>query len=682
MKELYSRELSWLQFNDRVLQEAQDKDVSLIQRLRFLGIFSNNLDEFIKVRVANLIRYTEFRGKTLTPMTSGYNPSELLQLVNEQVQRSKEVFSETYDNILHEMEQHGVHVVNTTNLTTEQKEFCRDYFLSVVSMRLVPLMLRKSVKIPFLPDGKIYLAVKMSNPKGSRFAILQIPVSDASPRFIVLPSIEKRTDVIFLEDIVRLFLDELFFMFNYTSITTHTFKIVRDAALPFDDDVSKSLSQKMFIGLSKREKGRPIRLIYDREMPDDVVAIISKKLGLKNKEQFEAGGRYHLMRDLMKFPKVRPELENINPKPMLHPLIKPFDSIMNVIKKQDILLCYPYHTFKHFIDLLSEAAIDPRVQSISITLYRTASHSKVINALISAAKNGKQVTVLIELKARFDEEQNISNTDLLQNSGVKVVHSLEGLKVHSKLLLIERSEGTNNTKGYAYIGTGNFNENTTMVYSDFGLFTANPIIASDARKVFDFLQNTHKHPQFKQLMVSPYYMRTQIEEIIENEIKYAKKGRKAYFYAKFNALTDEKMIHLLYKASCMGVEIKLIVRGACCLKAGIEGLSETIEVRSIIDQYLEHARLILCCNGGKPRSYLLSADLMTRNLDRRVEVGVPISDKGIHHTLEEYFNIQWRDNIKARRIAPPYENKYVTNSGDKHRSQIDLYNYFKSCKNE
>lgn len=680
MKDIYNRELSWLQFNDRVLQEAQDKSVPLMQRLRFLGIFSNNQDEFIKVRVANLIRYTELKGKNQIVMSGGYTPSELLPFVNERVELSQNIFRETYSDILSEMETHGIFVINESTLTENQRDFCRDYFFSVVSVRLVPLMLRKSVEIPFLPDGKIYLAVKMKTAKTERYAILQMPVSDACPRFIVLPSEQGRKDVIFIDDIIRLFLDDIFFMFGYDTIAAHTFKIVRDAALALDDDVSKSLSQKMENSISKRERGRPIRLIYDSQMPEDLLSIISKKLGFKNTEHLEAGGRYHLMRDLMKFPKVHPELENSNPKPLLHHLIDPFVSIINVIRKQDILLCYPYHTFKHFIDLLREAAVDPRVQSISITLYRTALHSKVINALLNAVKNGKQVTALVELKARFDEEQNIDNTDLLQNGGVKVVHSLEGLKVHSKLLLIERSEGTNTTKGYVYVGTGNFNENTTGIYSDFGLFTADQTVANDARKVFDFLQNTHKHPILKQLMVSPYYMRAQIEEIIENEIKNAKKGKKAYLYAKFNSLTDEKMIALLYKASGAGVKIKLLIRGACCLQAGIKGLSENIEVRSIVDKYLEHARLIISCNAGKPCSYIMSSDLMTRNLDRRVEVGIPITNKGIHRTLEEYFDIEWRDNVKARVIAPPYENTYVQSSDVEHRSQIELYDYFKKIK--
>jgi polyphosphate kinase len=342
-------------------------------------------------------------------------------------------------------------------------------------------------------------------------------------------------------------------------------------------------------------------------------------------------------------------------------------------------LCYPYHTFNHFIDLLREAAIDPRVQSIRITLYRTAMHSKVIHTLLSAVQNGKQVTALVELKARFDEEQNIASTEVLQNGGVKVIHSLEELKVHCKLMLIERNEGST-TKGYLYVGTGNFNEDTTRIYSDFGLLTADEAAVEDARKVFDFLQNTHKHPVYRKLIVSPYYMRARIEAIIDSEIKNAKKGKKAWIHAKFNSLTDESIVEKLYDASRAGVSVKLIVRGSCCLQAGVKGLSENIEVRSIVDKYLEHARLIIAANGGKSQSWIMSADLMTRNLDRRVEVGIPIRNRKIHTTLKDYFAIQWSDNTKSRIIAPPYENGYVPRrKGDApHRSQTELYDYFES----
>ncbi len=675
MGTIYNREISWLEFNERVLHEAQDESVPLLQRLRFLGIFSNNQDEFIKVRLANLMRYSAMRHREQPIMTGGYRPEELLSLVNTKMSVSQAKFRQTYTNILAEAEAEGIFMVQQDQLTEEQKEFCRQYFLSVLSLRLGPVIIRKSMKLPFFPDGKIYLAVKMTSKRATRYAIIQIPVSESSPRFVVLPSKAGRTDIIFVDDIIRLFIDDIFFMFSYDSLSAHTFKIIRDAELPLDDDVSKSIAEKMFKGLTRRERGRPVRMVYDSQMPLDLRDTIVRKFGLNLSAQVEEGGRYHLMRDLMKFPKVSPALESRSPRPLPHPDIDPGESILRVIKRKDILLAYPYHTFNHFIDLLREAAIDPMVNSIYITLYRTASHSKVISALLNAAANGKQVTALIELKARFDEEQNIDNTDILQRGGVKVITSQEMLKVHSKLVLIERREG-NTMRGYAYVGTGNFNENTSGIYSDFGLLTTNEAITSDALKVFEFLENTHKHPSCKQLIVSPYYMRGKIEELIEREIEQAEKGKKAYFYGKFNSLTDIDMIKLLYKASRKGVKIKLMVRGACCLNAGVEGLSETIEVRSIVDKYLEHARLIICHNGGKPQSYILSADLMSRNLNRRVEVGAPILSKEIHATLIEYFKIQWRDNVKSRLVAPPYVNGYIENDKEPLRSQDELYTFF------
>ncbi|MFR9534920.1 MAG: polyphosphate kinase 1 [Rikenellaceae bacterium] len=675
MGTIYNREISWLEFNERVLQEAQDESVPLLQRLRFLGIFSNNQDEFIKVRLANLMRYSAMRHREQPIMTGGYRPEELLSLVNAKMVLSQAKFRQTYTNILAEAEAEGIFMVQQDQLTEEQKEFCRHYFLTVLSLRLGPVIIRKSMKLPFFPDGKIYLAVKMTSKRATRYAIIQIPVSESSPRFVVLPSKAGRTDIIFVDDIIRLFLDDIFFMFSYDSLSAHTFKIIRDAELPLDDDVSKSIAEKMFKGLTRRERGRPVRMVYDSQMPLDLRDTIVRKFGLNLSAQVEEGGRYHLMRDLMKFPKVRPTLESRNPRPLPHPDIDPCESILRVIKRKDILLAYPYHTFNHFIDLLREAAIDPMVHSIYITLYRTASHSKVISALLNAAANGKQVTALVELKARFDEEQNIDNTDILQRGGVKVITSQEMLKVHSKLVLIERREG-NIMRGYAYVGTGNFNENTSGIYSDFGLLTANDAITSDALKVFDFLENTHKHPSCKQLIVSPYYMRGKIEELLEREIEQAEKGKKAYFYGKFNSLTDIDMIKLLYKASRKGVKIKLMVRGACCLNAGVDELSENIEVRSIVDKYLEHARLIICHNGGKPQSYILSADLMSRNLNRRVEVGTPILSKEIHATLVEYFKIQWRDNVKSRLVAPPYVNGYIENDKEPLRSQDELYTFF------
>lgn len=679
-----NRDLSWLSFNERVLQEAQDESVPLLQRLRFLGIFSNNQDEYIRVRIANIVRLTLLKGKKIPKLSGGYIPTELLPLINSRVLDGQLKFTRTYERVLSEMEEYGIYVVDETQLTDTQEAFCRKYFSTVVSPRLVPLILRKSFKIPFLSDNNIYHAVKMSskNETNVKYSIIQIPVSSACPRFVKLPSEEGRYDIIFLDDIIRLCLDEIFFMFNYDYISAYTFKVMRDSHLSLDDDISKSLIEKMEEGLENRLHGRPIRLVYDKEMPQDLFDIISTKLKLKSHDSLDAGGRYHRMRDLMKFPKVIPELENTPLPPLQHPDIQRFSSILKVIKEKDILLNYPYHTFNHFIDFLREAAIDPKVQNIYITLYRTAEHSKVINTLVNAAQNGKSVTVLLELFARFDEEQNVENTELLQKAGVKVIHGVTGLKVHSKLVLVERKERSS-VQGYVYIGTGNFNETTAQLYGDFGLFTHSKQIVTDAKTVFDFLLNTHKHFNCKQLIVSPYYMRDQFEKMIEREIKDAQKGKKAFVYAKCNSLTDERIIRLLYKASQAGVKIKLIVRGACSLQAQVKGQSENIRVISIVDRFLEHARLFIFNNGGDNQVYISSADWMTRNLDRRIEVAAPILDKKIKQTLKDFFDIQWNDNVKARDLTVFGKNDYISQGKDEAcRSQIALYDFYKNIPDQ
>lgn len=674
-----NRELSWLSFNQRVLQEAQDATVPLMQRLRFLGIFSNNLDEFLKVRMANLIKLAHFNSKKAKKTADDdLTAKELLAKANSQIKSLQKEVARTYTSILAEMEQEGIFVINETQLNSEQIAFCQSYFSSVVSIRLVPLILRKSTQIPFLSDNRIYHVVKMEAKKqtANKYAIIQIPVSSACPRFIELPSAEGRKDIIFLDDIIRLFLDDIFFMFAYEKITAYTFKIIRDAELTIDDDISKSLIQKMEMGIENRLHGQPIRLIYDSEMPEELLQLLSAKLKI-NAEGLSAGGRYHQMRDLMKFPKVRPDLENKNPLPLQHPFIKPYTSILSVIKKKDIFLNYPYHTFNHFLDFLREAAIDPRVESIYITLYRTAENSKVINTLVSAAKNGKRVVVLIELLARFDEDQNVRNSEYLHKEGIKVIHGVNGLKVHSKLVLVERKEGTM-LRGYAYVGTGNFNENTAQIYTDFGLFTCHPQIVSDTRAVFDFLQNTHKHFLYQKLLVSPYSMRDEFKKLIYQEIKHAEKGKKAYIYAKFNSLTDKSMINLLYKASQAGVEIKLIIRGAFCLVPEKEGLSENIRAISIVDQYLEHSRLVIFGNDGNEKVFISSADWMRRNLDHRIEIAAPVLDKQIKETLIKLFQLQWSDNVKARNLATLEQNNYVkSDSGKIVRSQTDIYDFYK-----
>ncbi len=688
MAMLYNRELSWISFNERVMQEAQDKSVPLLQRLRFLGIYSNNMDEFFKVRVANLERMMLLRGAHTKEMQGGDTLEVLLGKIYDRLNGLQQTFEQTYNEILSEMESHGIYIVDETRLTEAQAAFCRDYFADKISPLLVPLLVRKSTKLPFLRDGHIYHAVRMSGPEpksSPRYAVVEIPSTATLPRFIVLPpSAEGRTEIIFVDDIIRLCLDDVFFMFDFERIEAYAFKFMRDAEMSLDDDVNKSIIEKMEQGINKRKHGRPVRMVYDKAMPADLLETITTKLGLRAGDNVSPGGRYHLMRDLMKFPKVAPELEYHNPAPLRHPAIQPFSSIIDVIRRQDILLNYPYHTFNHFIDFLREAAMDPKTVSISMTLYRTADHSKIIRTLINAAKNGKKVLVFMELLARFDEERNMENAETLRQAGIKVLYGIEGLKVHSKLVLVERREGAK-IKGYTHIGTGNFNENTAGIYSDFSLFTANQQIADDARAVFEFLQTSYKHMDTRQLLVSPFNMRKSFEELIDAEIDNARKKKKAYIYAKCNSLTDEKIIQRLYKASAAGVKVRLIVRGACCLMPGQEEISEHIRAISIVDKYLEHARLFIFCNGGKERVYIGSADWMTRNLNRRVEVITPILDKRIQAELRQFFSIQWHDTVKARDLDNPLWNRYRGDEEDtpldqRIRSQVALYDYYASLE--
>lgn len=675
-----NRDLSWLNFNDRVLQEARDESVPLLQRLRFLGIFSNNLSEYVKVRVANIIRISKI--KKATPFSGDIPAKELLGLVSTRMKTLQERFEQTYDEVICEMQQHGIFIVNESELNEQQTAFCIDYFSNVISPRLVPIALRKSVRLPFLSDNNIYHGVKMSVKGGmSKYAIIQIPVSRDCPRFVELPSDNGNKYIIYSDDIIRLCLDDIFFMFDYDEISAFTFKFIRDAKLTLDDDISKSLIEKLEEGLEDRQHGLPVRITYDRDMPDDLLQLILKKFNLKAGDATDSGGRYHQKRDLMKFPRINNALEYASMPPLQHPSFKPFSSVIEVIKKKDVLLNYPYHTFNHFIDFLREAAIDSRVTDIYISLYRTAEHSKVINALINAAKNGKNVVVVLELFARFDEEQNVENTERLQREGVKVINSANGLKVHGKLVHVVRREGTK-LRGYTYIGTGNFNEDTAKIYSDFGLFTANQQFGNDARLIFDFLMNPHKRFVCKQLIVSPYDMRNRFEEMIAREIKNAAKGKKAYIYAKFNSLTDEPIVRLLYEASKKGVEVRLIIRGSFCLQPQRDKLSENIKAISIVDKYLEHARLLILGNGGNEQVYIMSADWMTRNLNRRVEVGAPVLDPKIKKTLRKFFDIQWADNVKARDLSLFGENNYIepAEGAELVRSQVALYDFYNKMR--
>jgi len=479
-----------------------------------------------------------------------------------------------------------------------------------------------------------------------------------------------------LDDVIRFGLREIFAIRNVDEISAYTIKLTRDAELDIDDDVTKSFFEKISKSLKQREKGQPVRFVYDQDMPPDLLDFILKQTGLHNYDNLIPGGRYHNARDFMNFPNMgRKHLQYQRRLPVPHRHIQLNKSMFETIRKRDILLHFPYQSFSYFIDLLREAAIDPKVVSIKITLYRVAKKSNVINALINASRNGKKVTVNMELAARFDEEANIYWIKKLEEENIRIVGGVPGLKVHCKLCLITRKEG-NDLIQYAAVGTGNFNETTAQIYSDHLLLTSDKRLTNEVHKVFKFLENNYLTYNYKHLLVSPFFMRKRFKKLIRNEIINAMAGKEAYILIKMNSLVDTEMIDQLYKASQKGVKIRMIVRGICSLVPGIAGLSKNIEVISIVDKYLEHSRIFIFCNAGDEKIYISSADWMVRNLDNRVEVAVPIFNEKNKQDVKSFFELQFRDVKKARVINKKQDNPYRPESGNfNYRAQEDLYGF-------
>jgi polyphosphate kinase len=674
-----NREISWLSFNARVLQEAEDPTVPLFERIRFLGIFSNNLDEFFRVRVAAVRRMLEL-GKDEETLLGDYSADELYDQIQETVIQQQQKAQEIYRNIWQEMASENIFMLDEKQLTHEQGVFVRKYFNVKVLPNIVPIMLGKSMKFPYLRDKSVYLAVKLSklkSPEKFAYALIRIPSRSVS-RFLVLPDQGNKKFVILVDDVIRFCLNDIFPIFNFDHFEAYTIKVTRDAELDIDDDISKSLMEKMEISLKKRKVGIPVRLIYDREMPSDLLEFIMKKMKLDGEDKTVAGGRYHNHKDFMNFPEVGKQhhyYQSLPPVP--HKDLPPHQSILKKLRQKDVLLHYPYQSFSHFIDFLREAAIDPKVSEIGITIYRVSETSKVVNALLNAIRNGKKVTVVIELQARFDEEANIFWSNKLQEEGAQVINGIPGLKIHCKLAWVQRKE-KNGLRNYAYIGTGNFHEGTARVYADKGLLTADLEIANDVANMFEFFKHTYKHFNFKQIVVSPFSLRNFFIHKIDQEIAHAKKGKKAYMILKMNSLIDRVMIDKLYEASRAGVKIQLIIRGIFGLKTGDPVLSKNIEAISIVDKFLEHTRVMLFANGGKEDIYISSADWMPRNLDRRIEVACPIYSPEIRTELKELLRIQLRDNSKARILDSELGNSYNnTGSSQRHRAQEDYHNYIK-----
>lgn len=655
---LVNREVSWLSFNDRVLQEAEDPSNPLLERLRFLGIYSNNRDEFFRVRVATLKRMSPL-GKKAHELLGG-DPEKILEQLQRRVIGASHRFDRAYNTILHELERHHIHIIDERGLTKEQGDWVMEYFRENVMPTLFPIMLDNAPSFPYLKDKSIYLAIKLERreeTKKTRFALIEVP-TDTISRFVVLPQRNQHQYIMLLDDVIRFCLNEIFPSHEYGRISAYTIKLTRDAELNIDNDISKSFIEKISGSLKKRKKGVPVRFVYDKAMPPDLLLYLRKQLRVIKQDNIIPGSRYHNFKDFIRFPDlghkelVWPELH-----PIAHPRFVPGESMFTVIREKDVVLHYPYQSFHHIIDLLREASIDPRVKKIQITLYRVARNSNIVNSLINALKNGKEVVAVVELQARFDEENNIYWANRLQEEGARLIFGVPGIKVHSKLFLITRRE-EGRLVNYAHIGSGNMNESTAKVYTDKSLLTVRKGITEEIQQVFDFYNDNLKHGTYKQLCVSPFNMRKKFTHLIQREIENAQKGRPAWILLKINNLVDREMILKLYEASNAGVKIRIIVRGTCALVPGVKGFSENIEAISIVGRFLEHSRVFIFCNNGEEKYFISSADWMSRNLDHRSEVAVPILDPDNQQELKHLINLQLRDNRKARIIGGKEENTY------------------------
>ena len=679
------RDISWLSFNARVLQEANDQSVPLKERIRFLGIFSNNLDEFFRVRVATLKRMSELVDKK---NKQSYDIIDSPQVVLDDIQRvvlkQQNEFNRIWNNISKELKDRNIQIIDDKKLNAEQKEFVKNYFDEEVRHYIIPLMIDNLAELPYLRDKSLYLAIVMGNKNDAyneKFSLIEVP-SRSIGRFIILPSKPGTTSIILLEDLIKFNLPIIFSHFKFNQYEAHIFKITKDAEIDLDQEVGLNIIDKISKGIKNRRKGKPVRFVYEKDMNAEMLEFLIKKLKLTRKSSIIPGGHIHNFRHFMDFPNVITE-KTSRPSPFIHPAFKKKGLVSDVVLKQDVMLHFPYHSYDPVIDLLREAAMDDSVTSIKITAYRLASNSKVINALINAARNGKEVTVFLELKARFDEEANIEWKSIMEEEGINVLVGVPNKKVHAKLCIIQKRVNNSLVK-YGFISTGNLNEKTAKIYADHCLFTASKPLMNEASRIFTYLENWQQGDKpiakMRNLLVTPVNMRASIIQMIENEIKWAKKGKAAKIIIKLNSLTDLSLLDHLYKAVKANVEVHLIIRGILTLDKKVEKLNEKLNAISIVDQYLEHARVMIFHNNANEKVFISSADWMVRNLDHRIEVATPILDPKIKKELIDIIQIQLRDNQKARIIDPELLNKYVPSSRQKFKSQEETYNYLKGKK--
>jgi len=675
------RDISWLSFNARVLQEAADPTVPLRERIRFLGIFSNNLDEFFRVRVATLKRMIQYGTKAKMHLEE--HPEAILEEIQMTVLNQQSEFNRIWEGILEEMKENKVFLVTEKDLNSEQQDFVRNFYDQEVSPNVIPLMIESIPELSYLRDKSIYLGVVMSMKESAlkrKYAVIEVPTRFVG-RFVILPSPDNEHHIILLEDVIRFNLPEIFSYFGYDQYHSSVFKVTKDAEIDLDVDISTTLIQKIEKGLKNRRKGKPVRFVYDKEMDPGLLEFLIRKLNLSKRDNLIPGGRIHNFRHFMDFPEDVFDHDNVEKRrPFDHPALLE-ERITDVVMKRDLMLHFPYHSFNPVIDLLREAAIDPDVTSIKITAYRLAKNSKIINALINAVRNGKQVTVMLELRARFDEEANLEWKERLEDEGVKVLIGIPNMKIHAKLCVI-RKRYNDRIVQYGFVSTGNLNESTSKVYADHCLLTSSRAIMSDINRIFNYIEHhktgTHFLKACTTLIPSPVFNRREVVKMIHNEVKNARRGRPAMIIAKMNSLSDEEIISELYDAAKAGVEINLIIRGIFCLLTENQKFLKPIKAISIIDQYLEHARVWIFHNGGKEKMFISSADWMVRNLDHRVEATCPILDERIKQEIREIINIQLKDNVKARFLDNNLSNDYVPTDGDKVRSQVETYNFLKS----
>ena len=683
-KQGINRDISWLAFNGRVLQEAADEENHIYDRLRFLGIFSNNLDEFFRVRVATLNRMTRTAGNKLK-MHLEENPEKILASIMSIVLTQQQQFEKIYRDLVVAMEGKKIHFKTDKQLTKEQKIFVETFFEERLHTRIVPLMIESIPSMPLLRDRSVYLACVLGHSQSAmmhRYALIEIPVGDL-PRVVVLPSAKGTKDLILLEDIVRYNLPYLFAPFGFDKFMGHLIKVTRDAELDLDNDFHSNLIDDLEKGIKNRKKGKATRFVYDKQIDANLLEFMMKRLSLNKKDHMVPGGRIHNFKDFMDFPREVFTDINSRPKPFVHPLLTQPCRIMDVISKKDVMLHFPYHSFDSVIDLLREAAIDPAVVSIRVTLYRLAKDSRVINALVNAVRNGKQVSVVIELKARFDEEANMMWKKRLEEEGVRVYIGLPEMKIHAKICVIKRRE-FNRTTQFGFVSTGNLNESTAKVYADHCLLTSNRQIMADINRVFDCLErpipNLTGLKSCRTLIPAPITMRKFFQAQILKQISLSKRKKGGSLVVKLNSLSDDQLIHNLYDAAKAGVKSSFVIRGIFCGVMDQKSFKKQPQAISIVDQYLEHARVFIFGEKEQKQVFISSADWMVRNLDHRVEVACPIIDKEIQTELSHIMNIQLKENEKARILDAALSNQYVVpEEGEPWlRSQVAIHDYLKN----